>query len=290
MACVFFFRESCRMKLMNKLFSVPLIGIKFLVSILLVWFALAFILDKSYSLAQIFGSFLLSFIALVTIFMFFFKKKFLELFPGLKIVWKIILIAYIICVVYVFVQTAMSIWRMDDKNKTQTAIDFINSQKINLDDVMGKNMPPKPDQMLNDSTIAGIDANNNSIRDDVELAIFAKYPNSAKIRAAELQYAQALQLELTQVFNSETLVVAIKKESYGSICIGETGPGISLEDSREEIKAGLSVNDSRRKEVEDFVINTEIRNKRQTDNLKYMTSYSVPPNEHCDIDLSLLPN
>ena len=290
MACVFFFRESCRMKLMNKLFSVPLIGIKFLVSILLVWFALAFILDKSYSLAQIFGSFLLSFIALVTIFMFFFKKKFLELFPGLKIVWKIILIAYIICVVYVFVQTAMSIWRMDDKNKTQTAIDFINSQKINLDDVMGKNLPPKPDQMLNDSTIAGIDANNNSIRDDVELAIFAKYPNSAKIRAAELQYAQALQLELTQVFNSETLVVAIKKESYGSICIGETGPGISLEDSREEIKAGLSVNDSRRKEVEDFVINTEIRNKRQTDNLKYMTSYSVPPNEHCDIDLSLLPN
>jgi len=289
-ACVFFFRESCRMKLMNKLFSVPLIGIKFLVSILLVWFALAFILDKSYSLAQIFGSFLLSFIALVTIFMFFFKKKFLELFPGLKIVWKIILIAYIICVVYVFVQTAMSIWRMDDKNKTQTAIDFINSQKINLDDVMGKNLPPKPDQMLNDSIIAGIDANNNSIRDDVELAIFAKYPNSAKIRAAELQYAQALQLELTQVFNSETLVVAIKKESYGSICIGETGPGISLEDSREEIKAGLSVNDSRRKEVEDFVINTEIRNKRQTDNLKYMTSYSVPPNEHCDIDLSLLPN
>ena len=203
------------MKLMNKLFSVPLIGIKFLVSILLVWFAFAFILDKSYSLAQIFGSFLLSFIALVTIFMFFFKKKFLGLSPGLKMVWKIILIAYIICVVYVFVQMAMSIWRMDDRNKTQTAIDFINSQKINLDDVMGKNMPPKPDQMLNDSTIAGIDANNNSIRDDVELAIFAKYPNSAKIRAAELQYAQALQLELTQVFNSETLVVAIKKESYG---------------------------------------------------------------------------
>ena len=182
------------------------------------------------------------------------------------------------CVVYVFVQTAMSIWRMDDKNKTQTAIDFINSQKINLDDVMGKNLPPKPDQMLNDSIIAGIDANNNSIRDDVELAIFEKYPDSAKIRAAELQYAQALQLELTQVFNSETLVVILRKRSHGQSCIDETDESFDITDGR--------VN-----EVEELVVNTDFRKKKQLNGLNYMTTYSIPATQQeCDINLLSLRN
>ncbi len=58
----------------------------------------------------------------------------------------------------------------------------------------GKHLPLTPNKEENDATVAGIDNNGNGIRDDVELAIFAKYPNSAKIRAAELQYAMALQL------------------------------------------------------------------------------------------------
>ena len=53
---------------------------------------------------------------------------------------------------------------------------------------MGTNLPPQPYEPENDATVAGLDKNNNGIRDDVELAIFAKYPKSAKIRAAELQY------------------------------------------------------------------------------------------------------
>ena len=40
-------------------------------------------------------------------------------------------------------------------------------------------------------TIAGIDANKNGIRGDMELAIFKQYPDSAKTRAVLLQYALA---------------------------------------------------------------------------------------------------
>jgi len=175
-------------------------------------------------------------------------------------------------------------YRLYDKNKTNKAIDFINSKKITLSDVMGQNLPPKSDQELNDLTVAGIDANNNFIRDDVELAIFEKYPDSAKIRAAELQYAQALQLELTQVFNSGTFVPTLQKEDYGSLCISETV-------LNEELKEVLMVSSARQKEVEDMVFNTNIRKEKHSENLKkYLTTYLSKAGIRCDINFSVLPN
>jgi hypothetical protein len=170
---------------------------------------------------------------------------------------------------------AVGFSRRFEKNKTDVAIARINSTKITLDDVMGKYLPKKPDQALNDSTVAGIDANNNFIRDDVELAIFEKYPNSAKIRAAELQYAQALQLELTQVFNSESLIQAIRKESYAYSCLGEANDSNLREN---------------KKIIEDIVINTDLRKKAIDNAFKYMTTYSLLNRENCDISLSSLSN
>ena len=170
-------------------------------------------------------------------------------------------------------------------------LDFINSKKITLNDVMGKNLPPIPDQKLNNSTVAGIDANKNYIRDDVELAIFKQYPNSAEIRAAELQYAQSLQLELTQVYSSKTLVAVMKKESHAIDCIGQNGPDISLKDSREKIIAALAVTDNMQKEVEGLALNTDLRKKENSNILeKYMTGYASLPGNECDIELSSLPN
>ena len=81
----------------------------------------------------------------------------------------------------------------------------------------GEHLPPPPDPAQVDATIEGVDANGNGIRDDVELAIFKKYPNSARIRAAELQYAMALQMYLSKVFNSETLVAVIQGEDRASM-------------------------------------------------------------------------
>lgn len=184
---------------------------------------------------------------------------------------KILVIIVILVLVGLFF---LGYFRANDKTRTAEAISKINSTKITLADVMGENLPPKPDQKLNDSTIAGIDANKNTIRDDVELAIFEKYPNSAKIRAAMLQYAQALQLELTEVFNSETLVATVQKEelSYGCLINSK----VKMDDSQEE--------------MQNLIVNTDLRKKRMSDIFEYLTSHGYKEGPKCDIDLSSLSN
>ena len=43
--------------------------------------------------------------------------------------------------------------------------------------VNGHTLPPEPDKALNDSTLLGIDVNNNGVRDDVERWIYKTYDN-----------------------------------------------------------------------------------------------------------------
>ena len=52
------------------------------------------------------------------------------------------------------------------------------SQTINLQlywEVVGHKLPPQPDKTLNDSTLLGIDVNDNGVRDDVERWIYTTY-------------------------------------------------------------------------------------------------------------------
>ena len=54
--------------------------------------------------------------------------------------------------------------------------------------VYGYTLPPEPNKQLNDSTLLGIDANHNGIRDDIERKIVFKYKEPIKI---ELMFASA---------------------------------------------------------------------------------------------------
>jgi FlaA1/EpsC-like NDP-sugar epimerase len=221
------------------------------------------------------GFFIVIFITLPTLFIFFFKEKFLAKYPKFTIFWKIIRIIYIISIILFIFSTSFGLYRSYEKDKTNSAIVFINSKKITLDDVMGKNLPPQPDQKLNDSTIAGIDANKNYIRDDVELAIFKKYPNSAKIRAAELQYAQVLQLELTQVFNSKTLIATMQKQEHAFACLGYSG-----------LDKNLSVVIGKENEIKNFVLDIDSRKKEYSSIFeKYMAGYESSSGNECDVNL-----
>lgn len=226
------------------------------------------------------GLFLLIFITLPTIYLIFFKKYWDVRRPNIFVkFWRVYRVFYYFFIVLLITAFAIGIWHLNEVAKTQKTVDFINSKRITMADVIGQSLPPMPVLTLNDSTIAGIDANNNYIRDDVELAIFEKYPDSPKIRQAMLQYAQALQLELTQVYSSETLVAVMKKESRGIDCIGKTGP-------EEKSLQGLEIINNRKKEVDDFVLNTDLRKKTELDNLnKYMAGYSSPPGNECDINV-----
>ena len=166
-----------------------------------------------------------------------------------------------------------------DEEKTAEAVAQIHAQKITLADVMGDTMiKTDVDQATYDATVAGIDSNSNGIRDDVELAIFKKYPNSAKIRAAELQYAMALQLMLTKVTNTETWIAAAKETSRGNLCIGDV--------FQDDFVNYLAHSE----EVEKLVTNTSQRQQAEDDAYDFTTSYGLPNTEICNVNLDTLPN
>lgn len=164
------------------------------------------------------------------------------------------------------------------QQKSAEVVAKIHAAKLTLDDVMGKNLPPDPGADA-DKTIEGIDANRNGIRDDAELAIFKKYPDSAKTRAAALQYAMALQIGLTQVFSSETLVAMAQERTRASGCLYGLGGGVAAANQREDL-------------FQQLILNTDARsNKLEEMYQKYMVSHGdFEGKPDCDIDPATLPN
>ena len=197
--------------------------------------------------------------------------------PVLRRLWQIVRIPLAIILVLFVGLVIYRIPVVMERQKTEEVVEKIHSQKLTLADVSGERLPPEPDPVLKDATIEGIDANNNGIRDDVELVIFKLHPDSARIRAAELQYALALQMYLINVFNSETLVAAIQQENRGFFCVADATTDKSP--------------DAQSKEVENLVFNTAAREKKYKDIFdNYMTSYKSLQGSHCDVELKSLPN
>jgi len=184
---------------------------------------------------------------------------------------------YILAGAYV----VLLIWdavRLADVDKTAKAVAAIHAQKITLADVTGDTMiKTGVDQATYDATVAGIDSNSNGIRDDVEMAIWKKYPNSAKIRAAELQYAMALQLMLTKVTNNGTWVAAAQEVGRGNLCIGMT---------TEDFHLYLS----RYREVDALVVNNPARKAAQDRAYDFTIGHGDKEGDVCDINLNTLPN
>jgi hypothetical protein len=174
-------------------------------------------------------------------------------------------------------------------DKTNEQVDIIHNTKLRLSDVMGENLPPDPGELA-DATVEGVDANYSGIRDDVELAIFAKYPNSAKTRAVLLQYALALQMEVVQpIVNTDTVTEIITEQGRADTCVSDVlvpriGPDFSREYSDIE-KIDIFINFVKNKQF-----NTEARIKHHENFLKDLRSYGDSTNEICDIDISELKN
>lgn len=173
-------------------------------------------------------------------------------------------------------------FRAQEQN-TAAEVVKIHATKLTLADVLGANLPPDPGANA-DKTIAGIDANNNGIRDDVELAIFKTYPNSAKTRAVLLQYALALQMEFTQkIINTDTVTAVAEDEGSAYMCVGEIT-------SRQDLKKFIAIGDQLHGFVENLQLNTEARKQaQQTFFNGHLASYSNS-DKTCDLNLSILPN
>lgn len=177
-----------------------------------------------------------------------------------------------------------------DEEKTREQVAKIHTTKLTLDDVVGKNLPPDPGADA-DKTVQGIDANKNGIRDDVELAIFKEYPDSAKTRAVLLQYALALQMEVTQmIVNTGTVTEVATEQGRADTCIADTlVPRKSPASSR--IYADIEKIDGFTNFVENKQFDTDIRKKAHQDFYEgKLGSYGDSTNTICDIDTATLPN
>lgn len=196
-----------------------------------------------------------------------------------KIKKTVLFIIAAVAVVYV-VLVIIRMFHFYNLQKTEEEVAKIHATKLTLDDVMGKNLPPDPG-VLADKTIAGIDANQNGIRDDVELVIFKEYPNSAKTRAVLLQYALALQMEVTQiVVNKETVTAVVEVGDRASNCLRDS---ISDPDTEKY----LATLHSHENFVKQRQVNTDERKKYQNDFYQHLGSYTSP-REGCDLDISTL--
>jgi len=149
--------------------------------------------------------------------------------------------------------------------RSQQAVARIHANRLTWSDINGT-LPAEPDPTENNKTLAGVDANNNGIRDDVEIAIYNKHQNNWKVAIPELQYAKELQMEFTQVYNSDTLIAVLQEEDRGYQCIpSETG----------------------QKEVYNLIFNISARTDFEETTLKkYMKGYALPNTDYCDIDPS----
>jgi hypothetical protein len=196
-----------------------------------------------------------------------FSGKFLKIFG-----WILLILAgaYLILVV-------VRVFHFFNLDKTEAQVAKIHATKLSMSDVMGDNLPPDPGVEA-DKTIEGIDANENGIRDDVELAVFNEYPNSAKTRAVLLQYALVLQLEARQSnVNKEVATAIAEEESQAYDCIGKIVAVSS--DDLEKIEAYRNF-------VEDKQINTVERKNLKTKFDDNAGSFELKSG--CDIDLDLL--
>ncbi len=203
-----------------------------------------------------------------------------------KILWRTVVVIFAAYVVLVIARIPHAY----DKQRTDAAVTKIHATKLTLDDVMGKNLPPDPGALA-DQTIQGIDANHNGIRDDVELAIFKEYPNSAKTRAVLLQYALALQMEVIQpIVNMGTVDAVANYGERSDTCIADTlVPRKSPESSRDDLD--MQKIDGFIKFIENKQLNNDARKKNQHDfyqgNLRGLDTNDKPA---CDLDISLLSN
>ena len=187
-------------------------------------------------------------------------------------------------IVVVGAYVALVIYRMfvlNAEDKTAEQVKRIHATRLTIQDVMGEHLPPEP--AAPDATVQGVDANANGVRDDVELAIFAEYPDSAETRAVLLQYALALQMEVIQpIVNTGTVTAVAEDGERAYACVGKI---LSRDDMRKYIEDGTRL----RSFVEIRQLNSDGRKKAQTDFYDKLGSHTSP-RESCDLDLSTLPN
>jgi hypothetical protein len=188
-----------------------------------------------------------------------------RIFLHVRLLLAIVIGSYVLIVIFTYLHD-------HEARLSAASVSKISAQRLTADDVAGTYLPPSPNSTEAGATIAGTDANDNGIRDDVELAIFGEYPTSTAtstaIRSAELQYAMDLQIQLTDVFDTDTWKAAVVQWGKGFSCLYDAS------------STGYGVFES---EVENSVLNTKDRVGRYDSIQKYRVAYKLSSGPDCDV-------
>ena len=100
----------------------------------------------------------------------------------------------------------------------QAKIDNTTSNKLSITvykDINGYKLPPEPDETLNNSTLLGIDSNNNGVRDDVERWIYETYKDKHPIHIdIAMQAGRAYKLVLETPDRAKEIYLEVDKAAY----------------------------------------------------------------------------
>ena len=148
--------------------------------------------------------------------------------------------------------------------KDKKALTFVKLIHLDEATIAGTNIPPIPDEKLNNATLLGIDSNKNYIRDDVELAIYAKYGSSTQERVALLGYTQALEMRYRVYWKEGQEYVEHKINSFTSCLWIDLNPVKSRDPitdlpEKEERSERQKKFEDYEKVTRDMVDNTDLR-------------------------------
>jgi hypothetical protein len=106
------------------------------------------------------------------------------------------------------------------KHYVKSWVDYraIELPKQNGEVINGYTLPPKPDPVVNNSTLLGVDSNDNGVRDDVEIYIIKKYKDEKIAIEIGFQIARAYNTVIENPMNAEETVKILNNaqdcESY----------------------------------------------------------------------------
>jgi len=179
-----------------------------------------------------------------------------------------------------------------DKAYKSTQINEIK-YRFNVPEVInGHQLPPEPDPVLNDSTLLGIDANGNGVRDDVEIWILNKYKDKHPIHIdiamqAARAYKKVLETPERAKEIHDFVSAPLNCELYYRYCVDD----VNINEKRILSENDEIIGKYFRKKI---YFNTEEREYLQYDTLLSGDSYRIPwcseRKQYCDFNTTKYEN
>lgn len=193
--------------------------------------------------------------------------------PKSKIIKVIKYVLLVLFILYAAI-VAVRVFQIKDEKREAEKVKQIHSIRLTMKDIDEANLPPAPDEAINNSTVAGVDVNQNYVRDDIERFIFEKYKTNEE-RAAWMQYARAESFVTTKANSKETLKEVLRESSRANDC--------TLDIYVDQEGMTLDKLNAMSDPIEAMILNTELRKQAQDRALEYLTTSDVSNEESCDL-------